>query len=88
MIGNEHLLVRVRTASYAVPGGFPILVTHVGTCGNQACNDMLICWIQSAEPKVMSKLVSAVKAAMAVMGCTSGSHINKDNSAGILYDGH
>jgi len=87
-IGDEHLLVRVRTASYAVPGGFPILVTHVGTCGNQACDDMLIRCIRSAEPKVMSELVRAAKAAMAVMGCTQVSRINKDNSAGILYDGH
>jgi len=86
-MGDEHLLVRVRTASYAVPGGFPILVTHVGTCGNQAGDDIHIRCIRSAEPKVMSELVRAAKVAMAVMGCTQVCRINKDNSAGILYDG-
>ena len=83
-MGDERLLVRVRTASYAVPGGFPILISHAGESGNQPRDQELIRCVRGANPKVMTELIASSKAAMAVMGC----HINKDNSAGVLYTEH
>ena len=82
------LLVLVRTASYAVPGGFPIVISHAGECGNQPRDEELIRCVRGANPKVMTELIAASKAAMAVMGCLAGCHINKDNSAGVLYTEH
>jgi len=87
-MGDERLLVRIRTASYAVPGGFPILVTHVGNCVNHARDNELVRYVKSANPKIMSELVAATKAVMVMMGCPDGCHIDKDNSAGILYAEH
>ena len=82
---DEILLVRVRTVFYAVPGGFPITISHVGDCLNSSQDEELVCCAQSACPIVMPELVTAAKVAMAVMGCPVGCCINKDNSAGILY---
>ena len=82
------MLVRVRTASYAVPGGFPIVISHAGECGNQPRDEELIRCVRGANPKVMTELIAASKAAMAVMGCLAACHINKDNSAGVLYTEH
>jgi len=88
MIGDERLLVRTRTASYAVPDGFPITVTHVGNCGNKARNSELVQCIRGSGPKVMTVLITAAKAVMIVMRCPEGCHINKDSWARILYNEH
>ena len=80
--------MRVRTASYAVPGGFLIVILHEGERRNQPRDDELIRYVRGAGPKVMTELVTAAKAAMAVMGCPAGCRIDKDNSAGVLYLEH
>jgi len=87
-MGDERWLVRVRTASYAVPGGFPIVVSDVGGCQNGDRDEELIRCVRGADPKVMTELVAAAKTGMAMMGCPAGCGIDKDNSAGILYHAH
>jgi len=87
-MGDERLLVRVRTASYAVPGGFPILVTHVGECGNHVRDAEMVRCVKGANPKVMTELVAAARAVMAVMGYPPECRIDKDNSMGVLYQEH
>ena len=86
--GDGRLLVRVRSASYAVPGGFPIVVSHFGTCENQARDEELVRCVRGAKPVVMNELAAAAKAAMMVMGCSDRCRIDKDNSAGVLYTEH
>jgi len=87
-MADARLLVRVRTASYAVPGGFPVIISHVGDCLNQAGDEELVRCVRGANPKVMNELTAAAKAAMGVMGCLAGCRIDKDNSAGVLYNEH
>jgi len=77
-MGDERLLVQVRTAFYAVPGGFPIVISHAGECGNQPRDEELIRCVRGANPKVMTELIAASKAAMAVMGCLAGSSAKTD----------
>lgn len=76
--------MRVRTASYAVPGGFPITIFNVGDCLNSAQDEELVYCVWSTCPMVMTELITTAKAAMAVIGCPVGCYINKNNSAGIL----
>jgi len=85
---NGRLLVRVRSASYAVPGGFSIVISHVGGCANSSRDDALIQCVRDANPTVMNKLATAARAVMAAMGCPKGCRIDKDNSAGVLYSEH
>ena len=87
-MGDGRLLVRVRTASYAVPEGFSIAVTHVGNCLNGARDDELLRCIGGANPKVILEMVAAAKAAMMMMGCPPGCHVSKDCSGGILFQDH
>jgi len=87
-MGDGRLLVRVRTASYAVPEGFTIEVTHGGGCENGSRDEELIRCVRRANPRVLPEMVSAASAVMAVMGCPPGCHINKDCSGGILFTGH
>jgi len=84
-MGDEILLVRVRTASYTVSGGFPITISNVRDCLNSSWDEELVCCVWSTCPIVMTELVTAAKAAMAVIECPVGCYINKNNSAGILY---
>jgi len=87
--GNDgRLLVRVRSASYAVPGGFSIVVSHVGDCSNGSRDEELIQCVRDANPTVMNELATAARAVMAAMGCPKGCFINKDTSTGILYNEH
>jgi len=85
---DGRLLVRVRSASYTVPGGFPIVVSHVGDCLNGSRDEELIQCVRDANPTVMNELATAARAVMAAMGCPKGCFINKDNSTGILYNEH
>jgi len=87
-MGDGRLLVRVRTASYAVPEGFSIAVTHVGNCSNGARDEELLRCIGGANPKVIPEMIAAAKAAMMMMGCPPGCHVNKDCSGGILFQDH
>jgi len=87
-MGDTRLLVRVRTASYAVPEGFSITVTHVGGCDNAVRDEEMLRCVRGANPKVLPELVSAAKAVMSMMGCPAGCHVNKDSSGGILFQDH
>jgi len=87
-MGDGRLLVRVRTASYAVPEGFSIAVTHVGNCTNRACDEELLRCIGGANPKVIPEMVAEAKAAMMMMGCPPGCHVSKDCSGGVLFQDH
>lgn len=87
-MGDERLLVRIRTASYAVPGGFLIVVTHVGDCENQNRDDKLVRCVRAGRPKVTTELATAARAVIAMIGCPDGCRIDKDSSIGILYNGH
>jgi len=87
--GNDgRLLVRVRSASYAVPGGFSVVISHVGGCANGSRDEELIQCVRDANPTVMNELATAARAVMAVMGCQKGCRIDKDNSTGVLYTEH
>jgi len=86
--GDGRLLVRVRSASYAVPGGFSIVVSHVGGCDNGSRDEELIQCVRDANPTVMNELATAARAVMAAMGCQKGCRIDKDNSTGVLYTEH
>jgi len=87
-MGDETLLVLVRTASYAVPGGFHITISHVGDCLNSSRDEELVCCVWRAWPMVMTELVTAAKEAIAVIVCPVGCCINKDNLAGIWNTEH
>jgi len=84
-MGDRRLLVRVRMASYAVPEGFSIAVTHVGNCTNGSCDEELLRCVGGANPKVMPEMVAAARAAMMMMGCPPGCHVSKDCLGGILF---
>ena len=86
--GDGRLLVQVRSASDAVPGGFSIVISHVGGCANSSRDDTLIQCIRDANPTVMNEIATAAREVMAAMGCPKGCRIDKDNSAGMLYSEH
>jgi len=80
--------VRVRTASYAVPEGFSIAVTHVGGCDNGSRDEELVRCVRGADPKIISEMVAAARAVMTMMGCPPGCHVCKEGSGGILFQDH
>jgi len=85
---DPRLLVSVRTASYAVPEGLVLSVTHADGCDNGSRDFELLQCVRMANPKVMPEMVTAAKAVMAVMGCPEGCKIDKAGSDGILHRDH
>lgn len=79
------MLLRVRSASYIVPGGFPVNIAHFGGYPHRAAADERM--VQAASrgsPKVMPGLAAAALAAL----CAARCRIHKDNLAGRLYAEH
>jgi len=70
-MADARLLVRVRTASYAVHGGFPVIISHVGDCLNQAGDEELVRCVRGANPKIMNELMAGAKAVMGGHGVPS-----------------
>jgi len=87
-MGDGRLLVRIRTAAYAVPEGFSIAVTHVGNCTNGVRDDELLRCIGGANPKVIPEMVAAARAAISMMRCPPGCHVSKDCLGCILFQDH
>ena len=88
MMEGKKLLVRVSTKSYMVPEGFPVIITHVGNCGNGEIDGKLVESVMRAKPSTVNELEVATKAVLAHAGCNSMCKIEKGNTAGIVYKDH
>ena len=86
-IGKDGALVRrVRMTEYALPSGLPIKLKHDEMCLNGDKDEKIMGVIEKANPKVISELEMALKVVIITIGCYNGCGIDKEQSAGILFE--
>ena len=86
-IGKDGALVRrVVMTSYALPSGLPIRFKHEEGCLNGGKNEEIMKVVEMADPKVVSELEMVLKGVMITIGCGNSCGIDKEQSAGILFE--
>ena len=86
-IGKDSALVRrVVMTSYALPSGLPIELKYDENCFNKDENEEIMKVVGMADLKVISELEMVLKGVVITIGCGNGCGVNKEQSAGILFE--
>jgi len=86
-IGKDGALVRrVVMTSYTLLSGLPIRLIYDEMYLNRDKNEKIMSVVEKANPKVVSELEMVLKGVMMTIGCCNSCGIDKEQSAGILFE--